>query len=310
MSLRRRAQPDRDQRGGHVHRPARSPSATSTARASFVAQAGTVGLYGTFAIDGAGAWTYTASSAHNEFAAGSTYTDTFSVASSDGTLTSVTVNIAGSNDAAVLSADVRNLTETNSRRHLQLRHAHRSATSTIPPASWRRPAPSASTAPSPSTAPAPGPTPPAPPTTSSRPAAPTPTPSRSPVADGTLTSVTINIAGSNDAAVLSADVRNLTETNSAAVDFQLRHAHHHRSRQRGDASWRRPAPWAATAPSPSPAPGPGPTPQAPPTTSSSAGSDLYRHLRGRQRRRHADLGDDQHRRQQRRRRAVRRSCAT
>ena len=70
---------------------------------TFVAQAGTVGLYGTFAIATAGAWTYTASSAHDEFAAGTTYTDTFPVASADGTLTSVTINIAGSNDAAVLS---------------------------------------------------------------------------------------------------------------------------------------------------------------------------------------------------------------
>ena len=66
-----------------------------------MAQAGTVGSYGTFAIDAAGAWTYTASSAHNEFVAGTTYTDTFSVASADGTLTSVTVNILGTNDAAV-----------------------------------------------------------------------------------------------------------------------------------------------------------------------------------------------------------------
>src|SRR5437764_128900 len=81
--------------------------------ATFVAQAATAGTYGTFAINAAGAWTYTASSAHNEFAAGTTYTDTFSVASADGTLTSVTINIAGTNDAAVLSADVRNLTETN-----------------------------------------------------------------------------------------------------------------------------------------------------------------------------------------------------
>jgi VCBS repeat-containing protein len=68
--------------------------------ASFVAQAGTIGSYGTFAIDAAGAWTYTASSAHNEFAAGATYTDTFSVASADGTLSSVTINILGTNDAA------------------------------------------------------------------------------------------------------------------------------------------------------------------------------------------------------------------
>jgi VCBS repeat-containing protein len=78
-----------------------------------VAQAATVGSYGTFAIDTAGAWTYTASSAHNEFAAGATYTDTFSVASADGTLTSVTINILGTNDAAVVSADVRDLSETN-----------------------------------------------------------------------------------------------------------------------------------------------------------------------------------------------------
>ncbi|TGS52688.1 hypothetical protein EN844_33130, partial [Mesorhizobium sp. M3A.F.Ca.ET.201.01.1.1] len=42
--------------------------------AHFVAQAGTAGLYGTFAIDADGAWTYTASSAHDEFVAGTTYT--------------------------------------------------------------------------------------------------------------------------------------------------------------------------------------------------------------------------------------------
>src|SRR5205823_5457116 len=81
--------------------------------ATFVAQAATVGSYGTFAIDAAGAWSYTASSAHNEFVAGTTYTDTFSVASADGTLTSVTIHILGTNDAAVLSADTRNLTESH-----------------------------------------------------------------------------------------------------------------------------------------------------------------------------------------------------
>ncbi len=81
--------------------------------AAFVAQAGTVGTYGTFTINAAGAWTYTASTAHNEFAAGTTYTDTFTVASADGTTTTVTVNIAGTNDAAVLSSATVNLTETN-----------------------------------------------------------------------------------------------------------------------------------------------------------------------------------------------------
>src|SRR5205085_2444140 len=81
---------------------------------TFVAQSGVAGSYGHFSINAAGAWTYTADSAHNEFQDGVTYTDTFSVSSADGTLTSVTVHILGTNDAATLSADTANLTETNS----------------------------------------------------------------------------------------------------------------------------------------------------------------------------------------------------
>src|SRR5204862_722011 len=81
--------------------------------ATFVAQAGTAGSYGTFSIATDGTWTYTASSAHNEFVAGTTYSDTFTVAAADGTTTSVTVNILGSDDAAVLSSQTVNMTETN-----------------------------------------------------------------------------------------------------------------------------------------------------------------------------------------------------
>ena len=66
-----------------------------------MAQAGTAGSYGTFAIDAAGAWTYTASSAHDEFVAGTTTPTPSTVVSADGTHTSVTVNILGTNDAAV-----------------------------------------------------------------------------------------------------------------------------------------------------------------------------------------------------------------
>ena len=44
------------------------------------------------------------STAHNEFKAGQTYSDTFAVVSADGTNTSVVVNILGTNDAAVLSS--------------------------------------------------------------------------------------------------------------------------------------------------------------------------------------------------------------
>src|SRR5207248_1193476 len=81
--------------------------------ATFVAQAGTAGTYGTFAIDSAGAWTYTASSAHNEFVAGTTYTDTFDVVSADGTHTSTTINILGTDDAAILSAATPTPPETH-----------------------------------------------------------------------------------------------------------------------------------------------------------------------------------------------------
>ncbi|WP_221179019.1 beta strand repeat-containing protein, partial [Pseudomonas chlororaphis] len=62
---------------------------------SFQTQTDISGNYGQFSIGTNGAWTYVANSAHNEFAAGTTYTDTFSVSSADGTLTSVIVHILG-----------------------------------------------------------------------------------------------------------------------------------------------------------------------------------------------------------------------
>ena len=181
-----------------------------------MAQAATAGSYGTFAIDAAGAWTYTASSAHNEFAAGTTYTDTFSVASADGTPSSVTINILGTNDAAVVSADVRDLTETNAAGDistagtLTISDVDSPATFVAQAATvgsygtfaidtagaWTYTASSAH---------------------NEFAAGATYTDTFSVAsADGTLSSVTINILGTNDAAVLSADVRNLTETNAAA----------------------------------------------------------------------------------------------
>ncbi|MBL0075271.1 MAG: hypothetical protein IPP41_04795 [Rhodocyclaceae bacterium] len=69
--------------------------------------------YGTFSMSTAGVWTYTANSAHDEFMAGSTYTDSVSVTSADGTVSSITVNILGTNDAAVITPAVDNLTESN-----------------------------------------------------------------------------------------------------------------------------------------------------------------------------------------------------
>jgi VCBS repeat-containing protein len=83
---------------------------------AFVAQTDVAGSngHGKFSISTVGAWTYTANTAHNEFVAGTNYTDTITVATADGTTQVVTVTIAGSNDAAVITGtSTVSLTETN-----------------------------------------------------------------------------------------------------------------------------------------------------------------------------------------------------
>ncbi|WP_454875961.1 VCBS domain-containing protein [Pseudomonas farris] len=180
--------------------------------ATFVAQPGTAGSYGQFSIGTNGAWTYVANNAHNEFVAGTTYTDTFAVSSADGTLTSVTVHILGTNDAAVLSADIANLTETNAplttNGTLTISDVDSAATfvtqtntagsygqfSIGTNGAWSYVADSAH---------------------NEFVAGTTYTDTFAvSSADGTLTSVTVHILGTNDAAVLSADIANLTETNA------------------------------------------------------------------------------------------------
>ncbi|RDJ14911.1 VCBS domain-containing protein, partial [Rhizobium grahamii] len=84
--------------------------------ATFVAQTDVAGSngYGKFTITAGGAWTYVANTAHNEFVAGQHYSDSVTVTSADGTTTTVTVDILGTNDAAVIGGTTSaNLTETN-----------------------------------------------------------------------------------------------------------------------------------------------------------------------------------------------------
>ncbi|WP_448111475.1 VCBS domain-containing protein [Pseudomonas lini] len=180
--------------------------------ATFVAQANTAGSYGQFSIGTGGAWTYIADSAHNEFVAGTTYTDTFAVSSADGTVTSVTVHILGTNDAALLSADIANLTETNTPLStsgtLTISDVDSAATfvaqantagsygqfSIGTGGAWTYIADSAH---------------------NEFVAGTTYTDTFAvSSADGTVTSVTVHILGTNDAALLSADIANLTETNT------------------------------------------------------------------------------------------------
>jgi VCBS repeat-containing protein len=79
-------------------------------QSSFTAQAGTAGSsgYGSFALAADGNWTYTASNSQaaiQQLAAGQSLSDSFTAVSSDGTASQfVTVTIAGTNDAPVLSA--------------------------------------------------------------------------------------------------------------------------------------------------------------------------------------------------------------
>ncbi|HMC71578.1 MAG TPA: VCBS domain-containing protein, partial [Mycobacteriales bacterium] len=80
---------------------------------TFVPQTNVAGTNGTFSIAANGAWTYTANSAFDNLNVGQSVSDTFTVASADGTTTTVQVTINGTNDAAVLSSATVALSETN-----------------------------------------------------------------------------------------------------------------------------------------------------------------------------------------------------
>ncbi|MFZ4525670.1 MAG: beta strand repeat-containing protein [Chlorobium sp.] len=82
----------------------------------FTAQSNVAGShgYGRFSITTAGAWSYTADSAHNEFVGGTSYTDSITVSAADGTTQLVTVTMTGTNDAAVISGtSTASVTEGN-----------------------------------------------------------------------------------------------------------------------------------------------------------------------------------------------------
>src|SRR5207249_4611067 len=80
---------------------------------TFVPQTNVAGTNGTFSIAANGAWSYTANSAFDSLNVGQSVSDSFTVASADGTTTTVQVTINGTNDAAVLSSTAVTLSETN-----------------------------------------------------------------------------------------------------------------------------------------------------------------------------------------------------
>ena len=72
--------------------------------ANFQPQSNVAGTYGHFSLGADGAWTYVANDAYNALQVGQSLTDTFSVQAADGTSSSVTVTINGTNDVPVAYA--------------------------------------------------------------------------------------------------------------------------------------------------------------------------------------------------------------
>ncbi|MDP1601753.1 MAG: VCBS domain-containing protein [Legionella sp.] len=76
-----------------------------TGQAAFIGQSSVTGNYGIFSVSAAGNWTYIASNSQSviqALPAGSSLTDTFTVASIDGTTKLITITINGTNDAAII----------------------------------------------------------------------------------------------------------------------------------------------------------------------------------------------------------------
>ena len=80
---------------------------------TFVEQNKVKGKNGIFSIDSTGSWTYSANSAFDEMNVGQSIDDSFEISSSDGTKTTVKVTINGTNDPAVMSAVDLALQESN-----------------------------------------------------------------------------------------------------------------------------------------------------------------------------------------------------
>lgn len=83
-------------------------------------QQATAGLYGTFSIDADGHWNYATPTAHNEFVAGQTYVDRFTVTSTDGSTGTVEIDIGGTNDAPAAYSATKTLTGGDGRVNLEI----------------------------------------------------------------------------------------------------------------------------------------------------------------------------------------------
>ncbi|HAX89122.1 MAG TPA: hypothetical protein DCY91_23365, partial [Cyanobacteria bacterium UBA11370] len=94
-------------------------SDADTGEANFNTQSNTVGTYGSFSIDSAGEWSYSADNSNlQSLGAEDTATDIFTVTSADGTTQSVTITVNWVNEI-IGTPDSDTLTGTNGRDHIQ-----------------------------------------------------------------------------------------------------------------------------------------------------------------------------------------------
>ncbi len=85
-----------------------------TGEAAFIAQTNSAGTYGSFSINAAGVWTYNLDNSKPGVQAlkeGETKTEQFTVASVDGTTTTVIVTVAGTNDGPTAVADTATVSQ-------------------------------------------------------------------------------------------------------------------------------------------------------------------------------------------------------
>ncbi len=84
-----------------------------TGQAAFAPQTDTAGAYGSFSIAANGQWSFASDGPLNFLAADQVVTDVFNVTSLDGTATSVTVNITGTDEAPIAINDNFSMLEDN-----------------------------------------------------------------------------------------------------------------------------------------------------------------------------------------------------
>ncbi|MCT7942220.1 VCBS domain-containing protein [Shewanella sp. SP1S2-7] len=110
---------DQSVQSGHLQASGQLTVAdVDTGEDHFIAQTGVAASYGSFSIDAAGHWTYSADNSQaavQQLKAGATLSDSLTVSSADGSTHTINVTLTGSNDVPVLQAQSQSVIEDGTR---------------------------------------------------------------------------------------------------------------------------------------------------------------------------------------------------